>query len=111
MKSIALAFVMTSFLNVCQAGPIESQDQAMAAHKTLTPIVLGMKGVNGIAVGGCMPETAATVVDYENDWAYCLTIYTETKDATQALTTLWPQGSKVMGILVKVENIGRIGAR
>lgn len=90
--------ILTLFLfstQIIASGP--QYNDVLKLQNTLAPFLLSAKGVNGVTVSNCQNEDSK-----EN----CLRIYTETKEAEDALNTLFPKGSRVQNSLIDVQFIG-----
>ena len=73
-------------------------DKAKELNEKVAEILLDAEGVNSTGISSCNNEI-------------CIVITTETEEAENALKTLYPEGARIDGILVEVENVGEIVAQ
>jgi hypothetical protein len=109
MKTLATLSLLLSALASfsAHAEAIDTVDKARALKNQLSPLVMSMKGVNGIGVSGCNPSSGERFID--GKFVHCVVINTENRKAADALEDLLPLGSRVGGTFVVIDYIGPIG--
>lgn len=103
-----LIFLATIFMTlVARAAALDTPDRAKAVKNKLSPVIFQIKGVNGIGVGGCNPQTGAES-NGAGDFVHCVAIYAETQAAFRKLNALYPQGTQIGGVYVIIRFMGPV---
>ncbi len=98
-----ILFVSSAFADDC---PRQLQEKPRQLQEKISSFVMQMEGVNGIGITGCDPETYEQSV--EPGFIYCISIMTETEEAAEALSLLFPNGTRVEDVLITILHIGPV---
>lgn len=104
-KLIALA-AMILLSQTTLAKALDTPDEARKVKKQIASAVMQLEGVNGIGLTGCNPTTGQK--DISGDFVYCVNIMTETQEAYEFLNAIYPSVTKVNGVIISVDYVGKI---
>lgn len=102
----AIFTITLLFTSIGFTRPLNSEDQALKVRDLIQPAVLQIEGVNGIGITGCNPKTGKQ--DVMNDFVHCVVVYAETDEGFEQVSKLYPQGTKIKGVWIVIDQIGTI---
>ncbi len=105
MKQIFLLGLIVTQCVLANAKALDRPTRALRVQDQIAEEILDIKGVNGIGIGGCNPETGEQDI-LGGDFVHCVVISGETKRAVKALLKLYPQGTQLDGVFIAVKYLG-----